>query len=163
MASRCLNKAMLIGNLTRDPELRYTPSGTAVATFGLATNRRWKTQGGDTKDEAQFHRVVVWNKLAELCSQLIQKGSRVYIEGRIQYREWNDNEGNPRQTTEIVAEDMIVLDRSKNGDFEGDVSEAKNNEGEYDNVPAGEDQETVKPAKEEEKDTEEQGEEEMPF
>lgn len=167
MASRCLNKVMLIGNLTRDPELRYTPSGTAVATFGLATNRRWKTQGGDTKDEAQFHRVVVWNKLAELCSQLIQKGSRVYIEGRIQYREWNDNEGNQRQTTEVVAEDMIVLDRSKSGDFEGDVSEAKNNSDEYDNIPADEGQETIKPVKEEKEkqssEPEEQGEEEMPF
>lgn len=168
MASRCLNKVMLIGNLTRDPELRYTPSGTAVATFGLATNRRWKTQGGDTKDEAQFHRVVVWNKLAELCSQLIQKGSRVYIEGRIQYREWNDNEGNQRQTTEVVAEDMIVLDRSKSGDFEGDVSEAKNNSDEYDNIPADEGQDTIiKPVKEEKEkqssELEEQGEEEMPF
>lgn len=110
MANRCLNKVMLIGNLTRDPELRYTPSGTAVVTLGLATNRRWKTQAGDYKDDAQFHRVVAWNKLAELCSQLLKKGSRIYIEGRIQYRDWEDNEGNKRQTTEVVAGDLIILD-----------------------------------------------------
>ena len=113
MAGRCLNKVMLIGNLTRDPELRYTPAGTAVATFGLATNRRWKTQNGEFKDEAQFHRIVAWNRLAELCSQLLVKGTRIYIEGRLQYREWLGNDETKHQTTEIIAEDMIVLGRGK--------------------------------------------------
>ncbi len=121
MANRCLNKIMLIGNLTRDPELRYTPSGAAVVTLGVATNRRWKTQAGDYKDEAQFHRAVAWNKLAELCSQLLKKGSRVYIEGRIQYRDWEDKEGNKRQTTEVVVGDLIILDSRGSVDQQRDI------------------------------------------
>lgn len=116
MANRCLNKVMLIGNLTRDPELRYTPAGVAVCTFGVATNRRWTTQGGEQKEDAQFHRIVTWNRLAELCSQLLAKGRRVYLEGRLQYREYTDSEGNKRQVTEIVAEDMIILDARRQGE-----------------------------------------------
>jgi len=104
---------MLIGNLTRDPELRYTPSGTAVITFAVATNRRWKTQTGEFKDEAQFHRIVAWNKLAELLAQLLMKGTRVFVEGRLQYRKWTGQDGVERQTTEIVASDVIVLGRAK--------------------------------------------------
>ena len=110
MANRCLNKVMLIGNLTRDPELRYTPNGVAVCSFGLATNRRWTTQDGEIKEEAQFHRIVAWNRLAELCAQLLVKGRRVYLEGRLQYREWTGSDNVKRQTTEIIIEDMIVLD-----------------------------------------------------
>ena len=110
MANRCLNKVMLIGNLTRDPELRYTPNGVAVCSFGLATNRRWTTQDGQTKEEAQFHRIVAWNKLAELCAQLLAKGRRVYVEGRLQYREWTGQDNLKRQTAEVVIEDMIILD-----------------------------------------------------
>ncbi len=110
MANRCLNKVMLIGNLTRDPELRYTPNGVAVCSFGLATNRRWTTQDGQTKEDAQFHRIVAWNRLAELCSQLLKKGVRVFVEGRIQYREWTGADGAKRQVAEIVIEDMIILD-----------------------------------------------------
>lgn len=110
MPSRCLNRVMLIGNLTRDPELRYTPAGMAVVSFGLATNRVWVTKQGEKKEDAQFHRIVAWNKLAELCSQLLSKGRRVYVEGRIQYREFTDATGNKRQVTEIVIDDMIVLD-----------------------------------------------------
>jgi len=110
MANRCLNKVMLIGNLTRDPELRYTPNGVAVCTFGLATNRRWTTQDDQTKEEAQFHRIVAWNRLAELCAQLLAKGRRIYVEGRLQYREWTGSDNVKRQTTEIVIEDMIILD-----------------------------------------------------
>lgn len=110
MPSRCLNRVMLIGNLTRDPELRYTPGGMAVVSFGLATNRVWVTKQGERKDDAQFHRIVAWNKLAELCSQLLAKGRRVYVEGRIQYREFTDATGNRKQVSEIVIDDMIVLD-----------------------------------------------------
>ena len=110
MASRCLNKVSLIGNLTRDPELKYTPSGMAVVSFGLATNRSWTTRDGDRKEAAQFHRIVAWNKLAELCSQLLAKGRRVYVDGRIQYREFTDAENNKKQITEIVIDDMIILD-----------------------------------------------------
>lgn len=110
MPSRCLNSVMLIGNLTRDPELRYTPAGMAVVSFGLATNRVWITKQGEKKEDAQFHRIVAWNKLAELCSQLLSKGRRVYVEGRIQYREITDATGIRKQVSEIVIEDMIVLD-----------------------------------------------------
>lgn len=110
MSSRSLNKVILIGNLTKDPELRYTPQGTAVCTFGLATNRSWTTDGGEKREDTEFHRVVAWNKLAELCSQLLFKGRKVYIEGRLQTRSWTGQDGNQRQTTEIVAEEMIILD-----------------------------------------------------
>jgi len=110
MPSRCLNRVTLIGNLTRDPELRYTPAGMAVVSFGLATNRVWVTKQGERKEDAQFHRIVAWNKLAELCSQLLAKGRRIYVEGRIQYREFTDQENNKRQIAEIVIDDMIILD-----------------------------------------------------
>lgn len=110
MASRSLNKVQLIGNLTRDPELRYTPTGAAVCTIGLATNRQWATEGGDKKEEAEFHKIVAWNKLAEICSQLLSKGRRVYFEGRLATRSWQGQDGQQRQTTEIVASDMIILD-----------------------------------------------------
>lgn len=116
MASRSLNRVQLIGNLTRDPELRYTPQGTAVCTFGLATNRGWTTETGERKEEAEFHRIVAWNKLAEICSQFLTKGRKCYVEGRLQTRQWNDQEGNSRQTTEIVIEEMIILDSRQAGD-----------------------------------------------
>lgn len=110
MATRSLNKVQLIGNLTRDPELRYTPQGTAVCTFGLATNRSWVTEGGDKKEETEFHRAVAWNKLAEICSQFLNKGRRIYLEGRLQTRQWTAQDGSPRQTTEVVISEMIMLD-----------------------------------------------------
>lgn len=110
MPSRCLNRVLLIGNLTRDPELRYTPAGMAVVSFGLATNRVWVTKQGEKKEDAQFHRIVAWNKLAELCSQLLSKGRRIYVEGRIQYREITDSSGVKKQVSEIVIDDMIILD-----------------------------------------------------
>lgn len=116
MATRSLNKVMLIGNLTRDPELRYTPQGTAVCTMGLATNRTWVTENGDKKEETEFHRIVAWNKLAELCSQLLFKGRRVYVEGRLQTRQWSAQDGTQRQATEIVIEDMLVLDSKRQGE-----------------------------------------------
>lgn len=122
MATRSLNKVLLIGNLTRDPELRYTPQGTAVCTFGLATNRSWTTEGGEKKEEAEFHRIVAWNKLAELCSQLLFKGRRVYVEGRLQTRSWTGQDGAQKQSTEIVIEDMLILDSKRAGE-EGDLHE----------------------------------------
>lgn len=109
--ARSLNRAQLIGNLTRDPELRYTPQGTAVCTFSVATNRQWKTDG-ETKDSAEFHRVVAWDKLAEICSQMLSRGKRVFVEGRIQTRKWETQDGQPRTTTEIVISDMILLERA---------------------------------------------------
>lgn len=113
MASRSLNKVLLIGNLTRDPELRYTPSGTAVCTFGLATNRQWVTESGERKEDAEFHRIVAWQKLAEICGKFLSKGRKVYIEGRIQSRTWTGQDGQQRTTTEIVIDDMIILDSKK--------------------------------------------------
>jgi len=108
MASRSWNRVELIGNLTRDPELRYTPNGAAVCTFGLATNRTFVTEG-EKKEEVDFHRLVAWNKLAELCSQLLKKGTKVFVSGRLQTRSWEGQDGAQRQTTEIVVEDMILL------------------------------------------------------
>ena len=116
MATRSLNKVMLIGNLTRDPELRYTPQGTAVCTIGMATNRTWVTESGEKREETEFHRIVAWNKLAELCSQLLFKGRRVYVEGRLQTRQWTAPDGTQRQATEIVIEDMLVLDSRRQGE-----------------------------------------------
>src|SRR3989338_1180694 len=110
MSVRSLNKVILIGNLTRDPELRYTPAGTAVCTLGLATNRQWTTQTGETKEETEFHRIVAWNKLAELCSQLLSKGRKTYVEGRLATHSWTGQDGVKRTTTEIVIDDMIILD-----------------------------------------------------
>lgn len=108
MASRSWNRVELIGNLTRDPELRYTPNGAAVCTFGMATNRTYVTEG-EKKEEVDFHRLVAWNKLAELCNQLLKKGTKVFISGRLQTRSWEGQDGIQRQTTEIVIEDMIIL------------------------------------------------------
>lgn len=108
--ARSLNKVELIGNLTRDPELRYTPQGTAVCNFGLATNRQWTTEAGEKKEDTEFHRIVAWNKLAELCSQLLSKGRKVFVQGRLQTRRWTAQDGNERTTTEIVISDMIILD-----------------------------------------------------
>src|SRR3989344_5314120 len=110
MASRAsLNKVLLIGNLTRDPELRYTPSGAAVATLGLATNRSWTTDEGEKKEDAEFHTIVAWNRLAEIVSEFLKKGSQVYVEGRLSTREWEAQDGSKRRTTEIVANEVIFL------------------------------------------------------
>ncbi len=109
MSVKSLNKVMLIGNVTRDPELRYTPQGNAVATFGLATNRSWKTETGEVKEEAEFHRLVAWNKLAELCSQLCTKGQKIYVEGRLQTRTFTGSDNAQHTITEIVIDDMILL------------------------------------------------------
>jgi len=110
MSSRSLNKVQLIGNITRDPELRYTPTGAAVCTIGLATNRSWTTESGEKKEETEFHRVIAWNKLAELCSQLLTKGRKIYVEGRLRTNTWQSQDGTQRTSTEIVIEDMIILD-----------------------------------------------------
>lgn len=108
--AKSLNRVQLIGNLTRDPELRYTPNGTAVCSFGIATNRSWTTDAGEKKDEAEFHNIVAWNKLAELCSQFMVKGSKVFVEGRLATRSWQAQDGQQRSRTEIVISDMILLD-----------------------------------------------------
>lgn len=109
MASRSLNKVLLIGNLTRDPELRYTPTGAAVATFGLATNRSWVTESGERKEDAEFHNIVVWNKLAEICAEHLARGRQAYVEGRLSTREWEGQDGQKRRSTEVVADSVIFL------------------------------------------------------
>ena len=110
--ARSLNRVQLIGNLTRDPELRYTPKGTAVCSFGIATNRSWTTDTGEKRDEADFHKIVAWSKLAELCSQFLTKGKKVYVEGRLTTRNWNAQDGTQKSTTEVIISDMILLDSS---------------------------------------------------
>jgi len=120
MATRSLNKVMLIGNLTKDPELKYTSQGTAVVNMTVATNRSWKTAKGEAQDEATFHRIVAWQKLAEICSQLLFKGRKVYIEGRLVTRSWDDEQGNKKYMTEIVANEMILLD-SKRKEVAGQI------------------------------------------
>lgn len=113
MASRSLNKVMLIGNLTRDPELRYTPQGTAVANFGIATNRDWAGSDGQKQESVEFHNVVAWSKLGELCDQLLHKGSKVYVSGRLQTRDWAGDDGKKRYKTEVIIDQMILLGGGK--------------------------------------------------
>ncbi len=111
-----LNKVMLIGNITRDPELRSTPSGQSVASFSVATNRVWKDPGsGERRESAEFHNIVAWGRLAEICGQYLRKGSKLFVEGRLQTRSWQGQDGNKRYTTEIVMENMIMLDRKPQG------------------------------------------------
>jgi len=107
-----LNKAMLIGNLTRDPEVRTTPQGTSVASFSVATNFVWNDANGQKQEKAEYHNIVAWRKLAEIIGQYLKKGSKVYIEGRLQTRDWTGQDGVKRYRTEIIADNMIMLDRA---------------------------------------------------
>jgi single-strand DNA-binding protein len=110
MSARSLNKVMLIGNLTRDPNMRYTPTGSAVCSFSIATNRTWTSgDGGEKQEKADYHNIVAWSKLAEVCGQLLHKGDKVYVEGRLQTREWQNKEGQDQRTTEVVIDNMILL------------------------------------------------------
>lgn len=113
MSTRSLNRVTLIGNLTRDPELKYTPQGTAVCTFSIATNREWTDSTGQKQEGVEFHRIVAWGKLGEICSQLLVKGQKAFVEGRLQTRSWKTQEGTDRQVTEIVIEEMIALSVAK--------------------------------------------------
>lgn len=115
MANRNVNKVILIGNLTKDPEVRYTPQGSAVANFTIATNRSWSVDGVQ-KEAVDFHNVVAWNKLAELCGQLLTKGTMVYVEGRLQTRNWEGNDGDRKYKTEVNIDEMIILKSKKDGD-----------------------------------------------
>jgi single-strand DNA-binding protein len=104
-----VNKVILIGRLGKDPEMRFTPSGKAVTNFTLATNENWTDQSGERQERTEWHRIVTWGKLAENCAKLLSKGKQVYIEGRLQTRQWDDRDGNKRYTTEIVANAMQIL------------------------------------------------------
>lgn len=113
-----VNKVILIGNLGADPTVRYTPNGTAVANFNIATTERFTNRNGERESRTEWHRIVAWGKLAEICKEYLKKGKQVYIEGRIQTRQWEDQGGNKRLTTEIVATNMVMLGRA------ADVGEA---------------------------------------
>ncbi len=128
--TRGLNKVLLIGRLGRDPEMRYTPSGKPVTTFSIATSRSWNTADGDKHSETEWFNIVAWGSLAEICKQFLTKNRLVYIEGRLQTRHWEDNDGNKRTSTEIVANEMIMLDEKKDGN-NGQVEVEEMTEDEY--------------------------------
>jgi len=134
-----LNRAMVLGNATRDAELRTTPNGKSVAGFAVATNRRWKDQSGETKDEVQFHEIVAWGKLAEIAAQIVKKGTKVYVEGRLQTRSWEGQDGAKRERTEIISDNIIGLSGR------GEVS----SDSEYSQAPQEEDSKPKKQPKEE--------------
>jgi len=158
---KSLNKVQLIGNLTRDPELKYTPTGMAVCTFTIATNRSWTTDTGEKKEEADFTRLVAWNKLAEICGQLLKKGRKVYVEGRLSNRSYQDKDGVTKYISEVVINDMILLDSSGAGQTasqEGDIMPE-----EFD-VPEAKEEKVSKAAKSENKEkTEDVATDDIPF
>lgn len=125
MASRSINKVVLLGNLTRDPQVKYTTGGTAVATFGVATNRTWTTNEGQTKEDVQYHNIVAWSKLAELVSKLLTKGRKIYLEGRLTTRKFTDKNGQERSVTEIVMDDFIVFSDGRRVDSGSQEAETK--------------------------------------
>jgi single-strand DNA-binding protein len=110
MATRSINKVILVGNLVRDPELRYTPQNTAVANFTVATNRSWTGSDGNEQESVEYSRIVAWGKLAEIVDQILKKGRKVYVEGRLQTREWEGQDGQKNRRTEVVAEQVLALD-----------------------------------------------------
>jgi single-strand DNA-binding protein len=133
--SRSVNKAIIVGNLGSDPEIRSTSGGSRVATVSVATNRRWTNRTGEMQEDTQWHRVVAWNKLAEIVEQYLKKGDRIYVEGRIQYRQWEDQNGQKRYSTEIVANDLVMLGGRGEGAFEYQKAPSHGGE-EYEDFPA---------------------------
>ena len=117
---RSVNKVILIGNLTRDPEMKETQSGQPITTFGIATNREWNTSDSERKKSTEFHEVVAWSKLAEICNNYLKKGKLVYLEGYLKTKSWETESGEKRFRTEIVLQDMIMLDKR---DQSGSMSE----------------------------------------
>jgi single-strand DNA-binding protein len=122
--TRSLNKVMIIGRLGRDPEMRYTPSGRPVTTFSVATSRSWNTSEGERRTETEWFNVVAWGSLAEICKQYLNKGQQVYVEGRLQTRYWEDNDGNKHSSTEIVANEMIMLGERKENNHPAESDES---------------------------------------
>lgn len=115
-----VNKVILIGNLGADPEVRYTASGTAVGNFNIATSEQWNDKDGQRQERTEWHRIVVWAGLAERCAEYLNKGRKVYVEGRLQTRQWDDRDGNKRYTTEVVAQGVTFLDSKGQGSNTGD-------------------------------------------
>jgi single-strand DNA-binding protein len=140
--SRSLNKVMLIGNLGADPEVRSTNNGTRVATVSLATSRQWTTQGGEKQEKTEWHRCVVWNTrqsgLADVVEKYLKKGDRVYVEGRIEYRTWQDREGQTRYTTEVNVRDLVMLSGRGDGGTGGAAPGDRAEKGRRAAAPAGE-------------------------
>ncbi|HNV57710.1 MAG TPA: single-stranded DNA-binding protein [Smithellaceae bacterium] len=133
-----VNKAILIGRLGKDPEVKYLPDGTMVTTFRIATDEQWKDKNGEKVQRTEWHQIVTYRKLAEICGNYLVKGKLVFIEGRIQTRNWEDKEGVKRYTTEIIANDMKMLDskgQARPGDAMPDASSAPNSETPMDDVP----------------------------
>jgi single-strand DNA-binding protein len=162
MAARSLNLVQLIGNLTRDPEMRYTGNGTPVVTFGLATNRSWKNADGDVQESTEFHNIVAWNKMAEICQQLLAKGMKVYVQGSLTTRSWEDEaSGVTKYKTEIRIDEMILLD-SKGRQGEGIDEQAVEGMPATDDAPV-EDEPKPKKSKKAKEEKNEDPLEELPF
>ncbi len=126
MAGKSLNKVLLIGNLGKDPELSYTASGVAIAKFSVATSERWKDQDGNNQERTEWHNIIAWRKLAEICGQYLKKGSKIYLEGRLQTRSWDDkNTGVKRYTTEIIADNMIMRDSKGAAAAGGEINDVQ--------------------------------------
>lgn len=139
--AKSVNKVILIGNLGKDPELKHTSSGTAVATVTLATNERFKDKSGEWQDRTEWHNVVLWARLAEIASEYLKKGRTVYIEGRLQTRSWEDKQGQKRYTTEVVASDLVLLGGGREDGYSGGGRSSRNDydqsgPGEFDSAPA---------------------------
>ncbi len=141
--SRSLNKVMLIGNLGADPEIRSTAGGTRVATLSIATSRQWNSQSGERQEKTEWHRVVLWSGLADLADKYMKKGDRIYVEGRIEYRTWEDRDGNTRYSTEINAREVVLLS-ARTGATDAGESAAMSKAGakeSYDDFPEALDEE----------------------
>ncbi|MEE8428314.1 MAG: single-stranded DNA-binding protein [Gammaproteobacteria bacterium] len=124
--ARGINKAIILGTLGKDPEVRYTGSGSAVATISVATNEKWKDkQSGEMQERTEWHRIVIWGKLAEICGQYLKQGSLAYFEGSIRTNKWQDRDGKDRYTTEIIATEMQMLGGQSHTDNRGDYSKSK--------------------------------------
>lgn len=158
---RSINKVIIIGNLTRDPELRQTPNGQNVVTFGLATNREWVTRDGRKQTSAEFHDLVAWAKLAEICHQYLKKGKLVYVEGYLKTRSWDTPEGTRKFRTEIVVQDMIMLDK-RGDDMEEYIPENDHESGEHESAHSAHTEYSPSPVKKEQPVVETKSEEEKP-
>lgn len=132
--ARGLNKVMIIGNLGHDPELRRTPSNRPVASFSVATDRNWTSAAGEKRSQTEWFNVVAWGNLAEICSQYLKKGQQVFIEGRLQTRTWQDEQGNKSSTVEVIASEMLMLAGGKGKNDEPEANEA------LETYPEGEDE-----------------------
>lgn len=133
-----VNKVILVGNVGRDPELRHTKTNTAVCSFSLATSEKWTGKDGNKEEKTEWHRIVIWGKLAEISGEYLSKGKQVYIEGRLQTREWEDSDGNKKQTTEIVASNMTMLGQAS-GSSSSSTGGSPASSGVLNSVPGGED------------------------